>query len=327
MANRSYIVLEEVFPPEQCYLSEVLYWCAFRRFPTAWYGEDDDYRLELDEVDGFEAPVPAGKDITEEECRYAGIPLDPRTKALVNDTENLDLKHYDDLIRICSKSRDIKQPDIDDIKKRRAEAEKYHAEFAEWMPICKDYLDQFQAEIALKLRRGELVAYGAKLPETDREKVEGLLDNGELEYTDLHFVPIPKEHWILPSIDWDESSITGRTEAYVWTRVNTEEMIELFPLEDAGQSCTVNKLADNYFVTTEASGASTSNKSRRGRPPLPWEAFHVEVAKKIRDGSMPQKKEAGIAEMQEWSLKHYQKAISRSSIGQKLKPYYDELMK
>lgn len=327
MANRSYIVLEEVFPPEQCYLSEVLNWCAFRRFPTVWYGEDEEYRLDINSFEGFDAPVPAAEEISEEECRYAGIPLDPKTKALVNDTGHLPLEHYDDLIRIFSESRNIKQLDIDNIKKDRAEAEKYHAEFAEWMPIYEDYIDQFQAEIALKLRRGELVAYGAKLPEVDREKVDGLLDNGEFEFTDLHFVPIPKEHWILSSIDWDESSITGRIEAYVWARVNTEEMLELFPIEDAGQSCTVNKIANNYFVTTESSGTSTFNKSRRGRPPLPWEAFHVEVAKKIRDGSMPQKKEAGIAEMQEWSLKHFKKTVGRSSIGQKLKPYYDELMK
>ncbi len=54
-----YTILGPIYPPEKCYLFEVLLWRAFGRFPEVHYSNNGkDWRFESDVRDGYEAPIP-----------------------------------------------------------------------------------------------------------------------------------------------------------------------------------------------------------------------------------------------------------------------------
>jgi hypothetical protein len=84
-------------------------------------------------------------------------------------------------------------------------------------------------------------------------------------------------------------------------------------------------LVGKYAIVNSASNEITARMSNRGRPALPWESFHVEITRMYLDGKMPDKKEAAIAYFQNWFQNQHQKDVSRTAIGQKLKPYFDAL--
>ena len=64
-----------------------------------------------------------------------------------------------------------------------------------------------------------------------------------------------------------------------------------------------------------------------GRPSFRWDEFNVEIAKRARDGSLPDKQEAMIGEMQIWCKKRWDVDVARSTLLQKIKPYYDALVR
>jgi len=47
------------------------------------------------------------------------------------------------------------------------------------------------------------------------------------------------------------------------------------------------------------------------------------MAKRISEGLLPEKQEAGIADMQDWCARRWGKSVGRSTLLQKIKPYYD----
>jgi hypothetical protein len=94
-----YTILRRIEPPEKCYLSEVLFWRAFGRFPEMHYDSSgNDWRFESEALDGHMAPIPDGFELTEEECRYAGLPDDPTMIALVEHGGFMEIKQYDDFL-------------------------------------------------------------------------------------------------------------------------------------------------------------------------------------------------------------------------------------
>jgi len=99
LSSTTYTILRRIDPPEKCYLSEVLLWRAFGRFPEFQFDNSGkDWRFESDVRDGYRAPIPDGFELTEEECRYAGLPDDPQITALLEHGGYLDLEHYDRIL-------------------------------------------------------------------------------------------------------------------------------------------------------------------------------------------------------------------------------------
>ncbi|WP_417796368.1 hypothetical protein [Terasakiella pusilla] len=323
MVKRSFVVLEEKEAPEKCYLVEVLYWRAFLRFPEYTFIEDKDARFHEDVLDSYTSPVPDDYGFTEEECQYAGISKDPAYEDLINDTGILRPEYYEEMLLIGPRNPDDSDLFKKKIQEELLEAKKHAAKIDKWDLEYEDYVDRFKSEIYLKLRHGDLIAYGTKLPSIDRDEVDEIIKDGEPYLSDFEVVPIPKEHWISSRIDWDEGSLNGREHAYIWLHVDTEEMLKLFPIEETGEARTVTKLSGIYIIEETAS----KKKTKRGRPPLPWDAFHVEVARMFKDGEMPEKKESAIAALQAWFVKQHHKPASRSVVGEKLKPYFDAMMK
>jgi hypothetical protein len=83
LSQNPYVILRKIDPPEKCYLSEVLLWRAFGRFPEILFDLDaKDWRFSSEALENYGAPIPDGPELTAEECRFADLPNDPRMIAL-----------------------------------------------------------------------------------------------------------------------------------------------------------------------------------------------------------------------------------------------------
>src|SRR5262249_58370810 len=83
--------------------------------------------------------------------------------------------------------------------------------------------------------------------------------------------------------------------------MSVEVLMSLFP----GQRTPVARaeFVGDFLLVKETGAGNIQQAPRRapGRPPaFAWEAFHVEVADLIKNGRMPQKKEAAIQQMIDW---------------------------
>ena len=94
----------------------------------------------------------------------------------------------------------------------------------------------------------------------------------------------------------------------------------------SGARRTVNSLGDVYILNNSDNRDLTTS-IRRGRPSLPWELFYLEVASLARANALPEKKEAAIHHFESWFREELGLHVGRSSIGQKLTPYYDRFVR
>ena len=89
----------------------------------------------------------------------------------------------------------------------------------------------------------------------------------------------------------------------------------------------VEKIGDTFILRETPQPRMRHADLRRGRPPYPWDAFHIEVAELLQRNEMPGKKEAAIEHFQSWFRREHGVQASRSAVGQKLKPYYDRFLR
>jgi len=180
--------------------------------------------------------------------------------------------------------------------------------------------------VALKSRK--LKAKGRLLPPHETA-AEGPPDD-DLDVYDFPIVDIPPDFWTMKGIDFTASAARNGHIRYCHIHCRTEEVLAIFPGEDWKPVPGVEKIGASYRIEAAGSQRSRIERSRiilhRGRPPYPWDAFHVEVAALIEQGNLPHKKEAAILYFQGWFQKELNVEPSRAAIGEKLKPYYDRLI-
>jgi hypothetical protein len=187
--------------------------------------------------------------------------------------------------------------------------DEYRENRRRWDEEFSDFIDIHRARLFLALREGKLVAKGVSL--TDNEKM------------DSKWTTITPEFWVSSRINWEKSRASGRVGEFLLIQVNTEELFACFP-PPAAEIVKVMKVA-NDFVSMEQ--ADDEPKARiRGRPPLDWMSFHVEMARRIwSENGLPEKQESLIADMQGWCRGAWGHPVARSTLQQKIKPYYDRL--
>jgi hypothetical protein len=64
-----------------------------------------------------------------------------------------------------------------------------------------------------------------------------------------------------------------------------------------------------------------------GRPSFKWDEFHLEIAERLQKGVLPTKQKAFISEMQQWCKTQWGREVARSTLLQKIKPYYDAFVR
>jgi hypothetical protein len=327
-----YLILRPVVPPRICFLWEAVNWRAFGNYPTGYWGYyGKDTREFPEDPEMFEPPAPDDPGelsyLSEAQTKFAGLPPDPSLFDLGDEREDSDLEHYDRLLNIVRESNNFDKSEIEELLEKRRQAEEFWNEYNTWRALHDAYIDQFQTELLLALRKGQVAAFGRKLPRPDRERTERLFDRLGRYTNDIEPEQIPKELWVSNFVNWRESSLTSPTTAFVWINIAVESLLQIFPPTEMIPAEKVSQIGDCFAVDQRAfTGRKQPNETgARGRPSLPWEDFYVELARLYRDREMPSKKEAAIQHFQTWFKEELGLQASRSAIGQKLKPFFDRL--
>ncbi|MHA1539812.1 MAG: hypothetical protein ACTSXQ_05005 [Alphaproteobacteria bacterium] len=192
------------------------------------------------------------------------------------------------------------------------------------------------AEIFLALKKGVLPAYGVlngkvtieerlKKPVTRYRTVQDDVEEFISEHSEL----ISPDSWRFEKIDWLDCILRTDTVHYYNIWVNRDDLFKCFPPSEP-QYIKVKTRA-GFIVLDEENftpQASKNTKEKRGRPPkVDWSAFHIEMARRIKDELLPKKQESCIADMQEWCKKHYGSEPARTTVLQKVSPYYQEFVR
>jgi len=310
--------LEPVSIPQRCFLFEVLLWVAFQRLPVSNYDGGGNEIRETREIGGYAADA-TDAIIFEGECIRAGIPVDPRYVDLL-ECDSFSVEAFKDrelfLAYIKIVAGETAQQEL---KAKQARREQ---EYASWKPHYLKAVEYSASQIFVALREGRLRARGRQLPAAGYEEAMIELDQSGQDIFDLPVEDISPGFWTLQGMDFESSAARNDTAHYCHITLVTEEVLSAFP--GPRERLVVERVGDT-FVLDKAEKVPVG--TRRGRPPYPWDQFHLEVATRLQRNELPSKKEAGIQEFQTWFANELGLHPSRAAIGEKLKPYYDRFLK
>jgi hypothetical protein len=185
------------------------------------------------------------------------------------------------------------------------------------------FLDGYRIQVLNLLHEGRLTARGKKLPKTIGIDVALDIDPP----VESAFESISREFWASANVRWIADCAQGRSATYKFIQLVTDDLFKALPLPDSRPASDVVQMGDNFIFSGELR-EETEMFPLTGRPPvIKWDEFHVEVAKRVKEDMLPEKKEAFIADMQAWCRNRWGREVGRSTVSQKIKPYYDEFMR
>jgi hypothetical protein len=336
------IVLKPFWIAEECFLLEAFLWVAFNRFPLSEIMPDHgDFRFDANRHDEYSPYIPDTHGYIEsEEAIRAGLPRNPEWDALFDDTRIPDISFFDpdlssshDLFveKITGKSiskEDREQsvrlafsdlyPNVD-FEEAKAEALKRSQAQKDWDEKYEECAELTKTKIYLALREGKIDAVGRHIPANFEE-------NENFYWTMSEHVSIPADYWRLEGIDWKQSASNNKKGHYCHICVNTEQLMSAFPSPDPEQAKSIQIIADQYILNEE-DASKPLPKGNRGRPSKNWDAFYAEAMFRVYEGDLPDKQDAFIAGMQEWCTKNWGGNIGRSTISEKISPFYNRYKK
>jgi hypothetical protein len=310
--------LEPVEVPDQCFLQEALFWVAFQRLPAAVYTlEGQDFRTST-EVGGYEIDF-VDHTLSNAETDRLGIPIDPRWPVHPDEQVTLPIEFFDE----CLASGDLDPVRRERLQEKRKNAEEYQRDCNAWRIHYDRAIEYSASRIFVALKSGALQARGRLLPALGVEQaIAALRASGRDVYSLVPSV-IPAAFWSLQGMDFNASAAKNESHHYCHVSFRTEDVFAVFPGEREEVSG-VERIGDVFVLSKKM---PIKSRSHRGRPPYPWDAFHLELAGLILRDALPKKKEAAIQHFQSWFLTRHGVSASRSAVGEKLKPYYDRFMK
>jgi hypothetical protein len=316
--------LQPVAIPERCYLFEVLLWVTFLRLPIAAIGDDDGNDIresdEIREEGGGYAINVIDEYIFDEECERAGLPPDPNWRAAIEGTTTLSVKYYDDLLKQPKLTKAFRRK----LRADREEALRFEADVKRWKSQYERVIEYPVSKIFVALKDGLLPAAGRLLPSVDLEQALVQLSEDGLDIVDVEPSPIPPSFWTLRGIDFHASAARSENANFCHITCATADMFSVFP-GDREEILGVERVGGSFIVSETASKPLATGL--RGRPPYPWDAFHLEVSSLLLEKSLPEKKEAAIQLLQDWFQRRFRIQPSRAAIGEKLTPYYETFIR
>jgi hypothetical protein len=184
------------------------------------------------------------------------------------------------------------------------------------------FLDSYRLRLRNLLHEGRLTARGKKLGSEIRIEEAAEIDVP----VDSAFEPISLDFWASANVAWRANCAQGRRKTYKFIQLATENLFKEFPLPNPEPTLEILQVGDN-FVLPEKLIIKPLMLPPLGRPPLKWDEFHLEIARILKENKLPPKQEAFIGEMQAWCRIHWGQEVARSTLLQKIKPYYDSFMR
>jgi hypothetical protein len=305
--------------PERCYLSEAVLWVAINRIPCSFVTENNiESREDYDYFDNMEPYVPDEGIITVEECEQLGLEPNPYWEEINSSKTHASPEILHDLL-LSEKDNNRRQ----ELEKELSESKDFRKRQAEWDASFKEFIDVRRNKLFLSLSEGRIGAVGKKLPQPT---LEWSSDLDEWEWLrNSPWEVIPATFWISYKIDWDMSRAEGRGGAYSFIMTPTADLMREFPLPQGQAVSGVVRIGNDLVMN---SGAGTVvEMQRKGRPAQNWDEFHLEVAKWVARGELPDKQDSFIEEMRAWCKTHWGRHMGRSTLLEKIKPYYDTFVR
>jgi hypothetical protein len=309
--------LQPVTVPQRCFLHEVLLWVAVQRLPVALYVDDKEMR-DTDDIGGYAIEIGESW-LFEEETQRMGIPPDPQLVAILADQYFSSPSIYEKLL-----TYDLDDDARSELEATRDAAIEHEKACRVWDGFYQRAIEYPKSRIFVALRSGQLRAQGRPLPSLYPDEAIERLCADKQDIYEVEPVEIPASFWSLQGIDFDASAAKNQTAHYCHISFMTEEALRVFPGERQPTNG-VERIGD-VFILDDRSNIVLRKASPRGRPPYPWDAFHLEVAGLVRRDELPAKKEAAIEHFQAWFERKLGIRPSRAAVGEKLKPYYDKFV-
>ncbi len=321
----------ECFAPskiaERCFLSEAILWLLLREVPKLEYfsaeGGDDRFSDDREGEGGYCADLTG---LTDADCEKINIPPNPAaqledygsdrvtfaTLDLIDQYEGKD----DNLTNLFKKDHSSEEID---------EARRLREEHSEWIEMVDSAMELPRVQILQAILQGKLPAFCRNniqyIPDEDEDPDEADLKSDELfvnREDSCAFVEAPLHIFRATKIDWQHSSSTIGDLMFQDICVDTNALLQAFP-DPNEHFITVVRVGDVLFSKDD--GLPTPNRPQRGRPSLPWAEMHQELGRWIERDSIPNKKEALVAELMEWCRMKWGRAVSRSAIQSQLRNF------
>ena len=269
--------------------------------------------------------------LSDGECKMAGLPPCPRYQDLLSGEPHLDLASAMNIVQIRklqrqAPDRQVWQRDIVKLEKQLVETEKFWARQEKWRRKFEEFVDLHKIELLLALKKERLTAIGRKMPQpTFETSIQQLQDEQWRGWNKVAWTSIPFNSWISTGINWEDCRAESTEGCYVLILIDTATLLDVFP--HAGVELNgVMKVGDSLVINSDESTSATP-KLKRGRKPYPWEELYVEITRRIQDGKLPEKQESFISEMEQWCSSKWGKKIGRSTLLEKVSPYYDAFVR
>jgi hypothetical protein len=293
-------------------LANPCFWVALSRLPLGFKTENGvDAREDYEYLDDETTPyLPYDNVVTNDECEAVGLPPNPEWERI----ESGESYPEPDFIREMLKTELTDEFRVE-LEENLSDSIALRDRQQKWNEAFNEFVDQHRHKLFLSLCEGRLGAQGKRLSDAD-----------ELDWKGIHWEPIPLTFWISYKIDWAMSRAEGRGGKYGFILVDTNELIKVFPLPSLPEGSNIMKIGDQWVLPKGASVISAAGRTL-GRPPLKWDEFHLEVAKYVQRGTLPEKQDSFIFTMEQWCKTHWGRKVGRSTILQKVKPYYDTFVR
>jgi hypothetical protein len=273
--------LQVVELPQRCFLREVLLWAGVQRLPIAESAVLDTELRETAVISNHCVRSELHGDyLSVSECRRAGLPLHPSIKL---DLE-LCLRYEPDRVVALLNELGVTAEEIDLGGDDDWQPHYCDQAVDAWQPHYDRVMEYFQSQIFVALRDGRLKATGRLLGEAKLGDAVAIMKERGPKVQPTN---IPADFWSLRGIDFGNSAACIGGQLYCFITCRLDEVMALFP-GDRQPMGDVERLGDSFVLqnVTERPRPVAS----RGRPPLPWDSFHVEIASVLREGRSLRKK-------------------------------------
>lgn len=315
------MILREIDVAPTCFVSELILWLAIGRPPVAAYAsKDGDFRTDVRSFEtGRYDILSDGFSRGEFEAVGASTDFDEYEAVLFFDEMPSDApEHFKHGATALFEYADKKNLSFDEAFR---EQEEYRQNYlAEQESVFDWHIEKATVGVLSKIFDQTLSTTGA--PEIADDS--GYADLGELEEIDAR-------SWSVHGFDFQSTSLKASDRTYRMVQVDTQSAFEVFQTPFLEPVSIPTDQYGSYFIASTASDEPNSAARRRGRPkkslPSIETILRKEFFKRLREGALPEKREAIIEEAMTWCKDTLVAEISRTVAQRYLKPIFDKMPK
>ncbi len=312
---------------ERCFLSEAILWLLLREVPKLEYfspeGGDDRFSDDREGEGGYCADL---NGLTDADCEKINIPPNPAAQLEDYGSDRVTYATLDLLDQYEGKDKNLANL----FKKKHSneeidEARRLRETHSEWIEMVDSAMELPRIQILQAILQGEL-------PTFCRNRIQYIpvgdeaLDEADYEFDKWFvnredpraFVEAPLHIFRAMKIDWQHSSSTIGDLMFQDICVDTSALLQAFP-DPNEHVITAIRIGD--VLLSKDDDLPVPNRAQRGRPSYPWAEMHQELGRWIERDSIPNKKEALVAELMEWCKMKWGRSVSRSAIQSQLRNF------